>query len=117
MLTLDENGKYGKSLNIHTHIDHISTSNSYKMSFIGLDGEPSYMNLMLENEIKNSNKFSNREVDIIRNIADGLSSIEIAKVLGISDLTVKQHRKNILNKSNCKNTAQLVKDCIFQGVI
>ena len=117
MLTMDENGGYGKSLNIHTRIDHLATHNNYQFSLIGLDGEPSYMNLNVNSDIKNAVEFSKREIDIIKNIADGLSSIEIAEKLFISDLTVKKHRKNILSKSSCKNTAQLVKICILQGII
>lgn len=117
ILTLDGDKRIGKSLNIHTCIDHISTFNTYKISLIGLDGEPSFLNLSLDGSITNTVKFSKREVDIIRNIANGLNSLEIAKKLFISDSTVKKHRKNILKKSACKNTAQLVKDCIFQGLI
>ncbi|MGQ7946730.1 LuxR C-terminal-related transcriptional regulator [Flavobacterium sp. WC2509] len=117
MLTLDGDGGYGKSLNIHTRIDHLTNQNIYKSSLIGLNGEPSYMDLKPNDNIKNAIEFSKREIDIIKSIADGLSSIEIAEKLFISDLTVKKHRKNILNKSACKNTAQLVKNCILQGVI
>lgn len=117
MLTLDGKGRYGKSLNIHTRIDHLTNQNTYKSSLIGLNGEPSYLDLNPNKSIENSIEFSKREIDIIKNIADGLSSLEIAEKLFISDFTVKKHRKNILKKSNCKNTAQLVKDCIIQGVI
>lgn len=117
ILTLDDAGRVGKSLNIHTLTDHISNLNTYKISLIGLNGEPSFMNLSLDGDSNNAVEFSKREVDIIKNIANGLSSIEIAKKLFISDSTVKKHRKNILKKSACKNTAQLVKDCILQGLI
>lgn len=117
MLTLDDDGGYGKSLNIHTKIDHLTNQNTYRSSLIGLNGEPSYMDLNFNTDIKKAPEFSKREIDIIKNIADGLSSIEIAEKLFISDFTVKKHRKNILNKSACKNTAQLVKSCILQGII
>ncbi|WP_409035662.1 response regulator transcription factor [Pedobacter africanus] len=40
----------------------------------------------------------------IKNIAEGLSSGEIADKLFIAESTVKQHRKNILAKAECKNT-------------
>lgn len=117
ILTMDKNEGYGKSLNIHTRIDHLASHNNYQYSLIGLEGESSYMNLNVSNDIKTAVEFSKREIDVIKNIADGLSSSEIADKLFISDLTVKKHRKNILNKSACKNTAQLVKDCIMQGII
>lgn len=117
MLTLDDNGGLGKSLNIHTRIDHLSNLNTYKVSFIGLNGEPSFMNVNPSQENQELTEFSKREIDIIKLIADGLSNAEIGEKLFISALTVKKHRNNILAKSDSKNTAQLIKNCILQGVI
>lgn len=117
MLTLDSEGGYGKSLNIHTRIDHLSNSNTYQFSLIGLDNEPSYMNLNAGNNNQNAPKYSKREIDIIKFIANGLNNNTIAETLFISVLTVKKHRKNILAKSDCKNTAQLIKSCVLQGLI
>jgi DNA-binding CsgD family transcriptional regulator len=117
MLTMDDNGGYGKSLNIHTRIDHLSNFNTYKISLIGLNGEPSFMNLSLDEENQDLREFSKREIDIIKLISNGLSNAEIAEKLFISPLTVKKHRTNILTKSDSKNTAQLIKNCILQGLI
>ncbi len=117
MLTMDDNGGYGKSLNIHTRIDHLSNFNSYKISLIGLNGEPSFMNLSLDEENQDLREFSKREIDIIKLLANGLNNNEIAEKLFISPLTVKKHRTNILTKSDSKNTVQLVKKCILQGLI
>lgn len=117
MLTMDENGGYGKSLNIHTRIDHLSTLNTYTISLIGLNGEPSFFNLRLDNENKEQTEFSKREMDIIKLIGNGLSNSEIAEKLFISPLTVKKHRNNILSKSESKNTVELIKNCILQGLI
>lgn len=117
MLTMDDKGGYGKSLNIHTRIDHLSNLNTYKISLIGLNGEPSFMNLSLDEVNQDLKEFSKREVDIIKLISNGLSNAEIAEKLFISALTVKKHRNNILAKSDSKNTAQLIKNCILQGII
>jgi DNA-binding NarL/FixJ family response regulator len=117
MLTLDPSGKFGKSLNIHTRIDHLTNLNTYKFSLIGINGEPSFMNLGVDNKSINPARFSKREIDIIKCIADGLSSTEIGEKLFISEQTVKKHRTNIMAKSDCKNTAQLIKTCVLQGLI
>jgi DNA-binding CsgD family transcriptional regulator len=117
MLSLDENGGLGKSLNIHTRIDHLSNLNTHKVSFIGLNGEPSFMNVNLDEKNQEFKEFSKREIDIIKLIGNGLSNAEIAEKLFISALTVKKHRNNILAKSDSKNTAQLIKNCILQGII
>lgn len=117
MLSMDDNGGLGKALNIHTRIDHLSNVNTYKISFVGLNGEPSFMNLNSNEENNDIIEFSKREIDIIKLISNGLSNAEIAEKLFISALTVKKHRNNVLTKSDSKNTAQLIKNCILQGII
>lgn len=117
MLTMDDKGGYGKSLNIHTRIDHLSNHNTYKISLIGLNGEPSFMNINLEDDGKNRIEFSKREVDIIRLISEGKNNESIGLQLSISLLTVKKHRSNILEKAECSNSAQLIKNCIQQGIL
>lgn len=117
MLSLDDNGGLGKSLNIHTRIDHLSNLNTYKVSFIGLNGEPSFMNINPDEKNQELKEFSKREIDVIKLIGNGLSNAEIAEKLFISSLTVKKHRNNILAKSDSKNMAQLIKNCILQGII
>lgn len=107
----------GNPLNIHTRIDHLSKLNTYKISLIGLNNEPSYMNLDIGLDIQNILKFSKREIAIIKCIVDGLNNHEIAEKPFISALTVKKHRTNIFIKCECKNVAQLVKLCMLQGII
>lgn len=51
---------------------------------------------------------SEREVEILELICKGLSNQEIADELFLSKRTVDKHRSNILFKTDCKNTAQLV---------
>jgi len=48
-----------------------------------------------------------REVEVLKLICEGYSNSEIAKDLNISDRTVEGHRANLLNKTECKNTASL----------
>jgi DNA-binding NarL/FixJ family response regulator len=51
---------------------------------------------------------SDREVEILLEVCRGLSNQEIADKLFISKRTVDKHRANILEKTGCKNTANLV---------
>jgi DNA-binding CsgD family transcriptional regulator len=53
-------------------------------------------------------KLSKREKEILTEICNGLSNNQIAKKKFISRRTVDTHRTNLLSKTNCKNTAQLV---------
>lgn len=61
-----------------------------------------------EEKIAGLNKLSEREIEVINLIREGLSSKEIADKLGISIKTVEVHRHNILKKLKVKNTASLI---------
>ena len=56
-----------------------------------------------------------REREIIKLIAEGKSSKEVADLLFISSRTVQHHRANIMRKLNIKKTADLVKYAIQKG--
>lgn len=50
-----------------------------------------------------------REEEVLRLIANGFSSKQIADMLFISNHTAISHRKNLIEKFGVKNTAQLIK--------
>lgn len=58
---------------------------------------------------------SSREADVLEHVANGLSSKEIAKVLGISWRTVDDHRARILKKLRARNTAELMTSLMDKG--
>lgn len=58
-----------------------------------------------------------REKEILKLIAEGLSSQEIADKLFISLRTVETHRLNLNQKLDVKNTAGLVKEAIKRGLV
>lgn len=60
---------------------------------------------------------SDREKEILLLICKGLSNQEIGEQLFISKRTVDKHRANILEKTGCKNTANLVVWAIKNGVV
>lgn len=51
---------------------------------------------------------SNRELEIVLRVCQGLSNQEIGDELFISKRTVDKHRANIMEKTGCRNTANLV---------
>ena len=57
-----------------------------------------------------------REIQVIKLFADGLSFKEIANKLEISTRTVESHKKNILSKLKLKTTVDLVKYAILNGL-
>ncbi|MBW2465680.1 MAG: response regulator transcription factor [Deltaproteobacteria bacterium] len=60
---------------------------------------------------------TNREIEVLKLVAEGLTSKEIAEILSISIRTVEHHRANLLKKLNLKNTADLIKHAIQNGFI
>lgn len=63
------------------------------------------------------NVLTNREIEILRYIAEGLQYKEIGEQLFISARTVETHKNNIMNKLNLNTTVDLVKYAIKQGLI
>ncbi len=65
--------------------------------------------MLVEDDIPDVSKLTEREIEILRYIIDGHSSKEIAQQLFLSFRTVEVHRANILKKLNQKNTPSLLK--------
>ena len=129
-LKTTEDGALLKVFGSHTDITHITAENNHKLSFIGLDGEPSYLGIdvfgatVLDDyapfDIKTSKiafPFTVRELEVLRHLASGLTTGEIAERLFLSFNTVETHRRNIMQKSEAKNTTELIVDCIRKGYI
>ena len=58
-----------------------------------------------------------REIEVVRAIADGYSTKEIARQLFISENTVESHRQNIAEKLGSRNVAELIVKAIAAGYI
>lgn len=68
-------------------------------------------------EMERHQTLSEREIEILRLIAEGLQTKDIAARLYVSQNTVEFHRKHILRKLQATNMAQLVKEGIAKGYI
>lgn len=115
-------GSLIKVLGIHTDISHITQSNNYKLSFTGLNAEPSYLGIDMLNDkpnINNSTKllFSNRELEVISLLTQGFTAKEIAEMSNVSTETIITHKKNAIKKAGVKNSVQLVAYCLKKGLI
>lgn len=62
-------------------------------------------------------RFSPRELEIIKNLADGLSDQEIADVMEIAPASVKIHVKSILEKLGVNNRRDAVAIALRQGIV
>lgn len=55
------------------------------------------------------------ELKVLRLMADGFSSKQIAEKLFLSEHTVKNHGKNMLFKTESNSLSELVKRAIMEG--
>ena len=66
---------------------------------------------------KSFEKLTDREVQVLRELAKGLANKEIAESLNISEHTVKTHLKNILGKLRVADRTEAVTTAIQRGII
>ncbi|MFC5282089.1 LuxR C-terminal-related transcriptional regulator [Pedobacter alpinus] len=119
--TLEYNieNNFTKSLGFHSDISHLNLKGEPLLSFIGMDGEPSYYNVPLDQNtfIPVKEVFTVREKEIMKLVAEGNRSAKIAHLLNISVHTVNTHRKNILKKTDSSNWFEASSKAIKNGWI
>lgn len=122
ILTLeDEDRNLVQSINIHTNINHITKENPRTVLIAGFGPRNDFHQIKIEN-ISSNNHFSGvnltrRETEILSLIAKGYSGSEISKMLILSEHTVRTHRKNILTKTNSRNSKELLRKAFEWGLI
>jgi DNA-binding CsgD family transcriptional regulator len=114
ILQHDENSNM--SIGVHTDITHLKESGKPVLSFIGMEGEPSFINIDVKQVFTPSKEIlSRREKEILTALIEGNQSKEIGTLLHISKETVDKHRRNMLAKTNSGSTAELVAKAIREG--
>ncbi|MGC4048249.1 MAG: response regulator transcription factor [Paludibaculum sp.] len=68
-------------------------------------------------EFVNSDTLTDREIEVLRNIAQGCSNKAVAGQLGISEDTVKSHMKSILAKLNANDRTHAVLIAMKRGFL
>jgi two-component system, NarL family, nitrate/nitrite response regulator NarL len=66
---------------------------------------------------KSTDALSEREVEILRLVANGYSNAVIATKISISENTVKYHLKHILQKLNARNRTEAVTAAMQAGIL
>lgn len=72
-------------------------------------------NQQLKNQLLTAS-LTKREKEVIKKIANGKTSNEIAELLNISTHTANNHRKNLLKKLNLHNIADIAKFAVENGL-
>ncbi len=68
-------------------------------------------------DFNDSDKLTEREIEVIHGFANGLSYKEIGAQLNISARTVESHKKNIQEKLNLPTLADMVKYAVKEGIV
>lgn len=76
----------------------------------------SMMNKAGKQEISPLNLLTRREEELLKLVAEGFSNTEIAEKLFISVRTVETHKNHIMTKLDLKNTVELIKFAIKEGI-
>ena len=59
---------------------------------------------------------SPREREVLRLVADGVRTAEIARRLGITEATIEVHRRNVMHKLELRTVAELTKYAVREGL-
>ncbi|MFB2117965.1 LuxR C-terminal-related transcriptional regulator [Parapedobacter sp. 2B3] len=112
-------GRILRTFGTYTDINYLKEGGAPTLSFIGMNGMPSYIDVPLKNRnlLPKKDNITYRERQVLKLLAEGMLSKEIASTLGISKETVDRHRKNMLHKKGLANTSELVGKAIRQGWI
>jgi DNA-binding NarL/FixJ family response regulator len=76
-----------------------------------------YLERASRGETTPEDPLSPRELEVVKLIAEGLTSEEIADQLFISKKTVDRHRANVLEKLGMRNRVELTRYAIRRGLV
>lgn len=95
---------------IHTIEEYVQQNNQVTTNLIYKKIHPVY-------DIPLQQSISDRELMILQLMTEGLSNKQIAARLQLSQNTINNHRKNMLHKTNCKSSSELLSHAIQHGLL
>jgi DNA-binding NarL/FixJ family response regulator len=98
-------------------IETIRSGKTYVSSSSAMEMTEDLVQYYLGERKASSEALTAREKEVLKLIAEGKSSKEIASLLFISVYTVNNHRANIIKKLKLKRTADLVRYAIDKGYV
>jgi two-component system response regulator NreC len=110
--------KKAVSADIITGVEAVNSEGYYFHPMVAKTVIEDYLkNLKGKQQEDDYERLSEREKEVLKLIADGFTSNDIAQMLFISVKTVLGHRTNIMEKLNIHNRTELVKYAIRKGII
>ncbi len=96
-------------------IKTIRNGNFYLSPMLKIECNDEWLNAVRRNTLPNSEVLSTREIEVLKLIAEGNTSKDIADLLFVSKRTIDTHRGNIAKKLGFKTIADLTRYAIRKG--
>jgi DNA-binding NarL/FixJ family response regulator len=100
-------------------LKHVHAGGKYLCSELSMNmlGKLSQKNVNSIADNVSNIEFSMREIEVLHLIADGLTNSEMSEKLFLSKRTIEGHRQSLIEKTNSKNTAALIRYAVLNGII
>ncbi len=116
-LQTDKAGNILLMLMVFTDISHVKKESGVSAAIISTENEGYLVWDAKDTQLKNQVAFSKRERQLIKMLAEGFSTKQIAESLSLSEYTVSTHRRNMLDKTKLPNSRALVSYAINHGML
>jgi len=110
-------GQVTHLLGVVSDLTHWSAAASFSTPLLFAEAELPQPAVPALKSLQPKIKLTKREWQVVQLLAEGNSSKTIAHQLGISFHTVNKHRQNLIEKTDAKNTGELVQRALSRGVI
>ena len=98
-------------------IEMIRKNKLYLSPLLPIDYKDEWLNILKRGTLPNNEVLSKREIEVLKLIAEGNTSKDIADTLFVSKRTIDTHRVNITRKLKLKTIADLTRYAIKKGYI
>ncbi|MFN3848708.1 MAG: response regulator transcription factor [Spirosomataceae bacterium] len=116
-LVVDENNNPLLALLLINNVSHLMKGKGYWFRFEANQNRKVCTYFSELNETHDEDIVSPRELEVLKLIAKGFDTKQIADKLDISPNTVDNHRRNMLARTGAKDTTALIQICILNGVL
>lgn len=115
-IQVGEDGSVYRTFGVHTDITHLKPEGKPILNFVGLDGEPTFSDSETKGVFEARKPLlTKRELEIVKLISEGYTTVRTADMLCISVNTVHTHRRNIMAKTKAGTPAELVRIAVASG--
>jgi DNA-binding CsgD family transcriptional regulator len=106
------------NLSLFSDISEYKTDNTMVLTISYLDSQKGYVKVFSKTYLPvKKTPLSSRESEVLKLCLEGNSSKMIAEKLFLSIQTVKNHKRNMMDKTSAKNIAELISLCLLNSWI